>query len=56
MKKDMDKIIIESREEIDLLQNICEGFYALSKCSGEDKERELAKKLSSMLDDMYMSW
>ena len=39
----MDKIVLESRQEIELLQNICESFYAFSKAPGEEDEREIAK-------------
>lgn len=56
MKKDMDKIVLESRQEIELLQNICESFYAFSKAPGEEDEREIAKKLSALLEGMYLSW
>ena len=39
----MDKIVLESRQEIELLQNICESFYAFSKAPGEEDERNRKK-------------
>lgn len=54
MKKDMDKIIIESRNEIELLQNVCEIAFASGDCN--DEEKEVAKKLSELLEGMYYSW
>lgn len=56
MKMQDDKLIFESRDEIDLMQNICEGFIALSKSQVEDEEKELAKQISGFMDAMYMSW
>lgn len=56
MKTENDTIILESRNEVSLLQNICEGFIALSKSQIEDEEKELAKQLSAMLDAMWYSW
>ena len=56
MKKDMNKIIFESREEVANIQDVCEAFIELSKCSAEEKMRETAGKLSALLDEMYMSW
>lgn len=53
MKRDMDKIILESRREVSILQNTIEKAYA-SKDS-KDEERELAKELSALLDEMYYS-
>ncbi|MFV0464648.1 MAG: hypothetical protein ACK5ML_01135 [Lachnospiraceae bacterium] len=54
MKKDMDKIILESRLEIDLLQNVVEIAYACGDCN--DEEKAIAKKLSALLDEMYYSF
>lgn len=54
MKADGDKIILESRREVDVLQNAIEIAYA-SKDSNEE-EKALAKKLSELLEGMYYSW
>ncbi len=56
MRKDMDKIIFESREEISNVQDVCEIFLEISKSVGEEKLRKSAKELSALLDAMYMSW
>ena len=50
MKKDMDKIVFESRNEIDEVVN------ALEKYVKEYGENETVKKLIDLLDAMYMSW
>lgn len=50
MKKDMDKIVFESRTEIDEVAN------ALEKYVKEHGENETIKKLIDLLDAMYMSW
>lgn len=50
----MDKIILESRREVDVLQNVVEIAFACGDCN--DEEKEVAKKLSALLEDMYMSW
>lgn len=54
MKKDMDKIVLESRREVDLLQNVAEIAFACGNCNNEEKE--VAKKLSALLEEMYYSW
>ncbi len=54
MEFEDDKIIFKSRYEVALLQNICEGFLALSVSIGENDERELAKKLSKALEAIYI--
>ena len=54
MKADGDKIILESRREIDLLQNSIEIAFA-SKDANED-EKAVAKELSGLLESMYYSW
>ena len=56
MKKDMDKIIFESREEVANIQDVCEIFIDISQSAGEEKLRESARKLSALLDEMYLSW
>lgn len=50
MKKDIDKIIFESRQEIDEVQNALESYVK------EHKENETVKELINLLDAMYMSW
>lgn len=54
MKKDMDKIIFESRTEIELLQNALEIAYASDSCN--DDEKKIAKEMSGLLDSMWYSW
>ena len=49
MKKEMDKIIFESRREID------EVVHALEQIP-EEKKSESAKRLADLLDVMYMEW
>lgn len=56
MRKDGDKLVFESRREVDLMQNICDGFLALSKSMVEDEEKELAKLAAVLLEEMYLSW
>lgn len=56
MKAENGSIVLESRDEVSLLQNVCEGFLALSKSMVEDEEKELAKELSALLDAMWYSW
>lgn len=48
MKLDMDKIIFESRLEIDKV------IAALEK--SQDKDNETVKELIDLLDVMYMNW
>lgn len=54
MKADGDKIILESRREIDVLQNAIEIAYA-SEDSNDD-EKAIAKRLSELLEGMHYSW
>lgn len=56
MKLDMDKIIFENRQEIANIQDVCESFIESSKSSAEKDMRESARKLSALLESMYMSW
>ena len=49
MKKDMDKIIFESRREIDEVVNALEQIP-------EEKKSENVKRLVDLLDVMYMEW
>ena len=53
MKTEGDKIVIESREEIDELQNALESFL---KENPEAKERETVERLNSILESMWYSW
>lgn len=54
MRSDMDKIILESRDEVAKLQDVCEIAIACGDCN--DEEKETAKKLSALLESMYYSW
>lgn len=53
MKKIMDKIQFESRHEIDTVMNALDTFLEEHP---DEKEKETIKKLSSLLDVMYMEW
>lgn len=50
MKCENDRIIFESRREIEKLQDVCEIAIACGDCNEEEKE--IAKKLSELLDTM----
>lgn len=53
MKLEMDKIIFESRLEIDEVENAIDKFLEEHpKAEGADT----LKNLSKLLDKMYMSW
>lgn len=54
MRSDSDKIIFESRHEVAKLQDVCEIAFACGDCNEEEKE--IAKKLSELLEAMYLSW
>ena len=54
MKKDMANIEFESRREVDVLQNVIE--IAIADGNLNDDEKEVATKLSAMLEEMYISW
>lgn len=56
MKVENGTITLESRTEVELLQNVCEGFLALSKSAVEDEEKKLAKELSAKLEAMWYGW
>lgn len=56
MKVERDSIIIESRREIETLQDILETFISVSVCAGEEEDRKLAKELSGKLEGMMYSW
>lgn len=50
MKKDMDKIIFESRYEINEVHN------ALKTYEEEHKNSKTVKELINLLEGMYMNW
>lgn len=54
MKSEMDKIIIESRKEVSLLQNVVEIALASDDCNEEEKA--VAKRISELLESMWYSW
>ena len=54
MVKDMASIEFESRREVDVLQNVVE--IAIADGHLNDEEKEVAKQLSAMLEEMYLSW
>lgn len=54
MKRDMDKIVLESRREAELLQNAIEIAYASECCT--DEEKKVSKELSALLEAIYLSW
>lgn len=53
MRKDMDKIVFESRIEID---EICEALGTFLQEHPKAKNKDSAQKLSDLLDAMYMEW
>lgn len=53
MKLEMDKIIFESRSEIDEVQN---GVDVFLKEHPKAEGADTLKQLSKLLDAMYMSW
>lgn len=53
MRKDMDKIMMESRMEIDNVEGALQEWLEQHK---NDTKSEDVKKLISLLDAMYMSW
>ena len=54
MKKNMGSIEFESRREVDVLQNVLE--IAIADGHLNNDEVKLATILSSMLEEMYISW
>jgi hypothetical protein len=50
----MDKIVLESRNEVALLWNVADAAFHSDDCSSEEKEA--AKRLSELLESMYYSW
>lgn len=53
MKLDMDKIQFESRSEID---EIADALDTYMKEHPKSRSVETVKKLSNLLDVMYMNW
>mgnify|MGYP006898621905 CR=1 FL=1 len=53
MKKDMDKIQFENRYEIDEVISALDTFL---KEHPNAREQETCKRLSELLDVMYMEW
>lgn len=53
MKKDMDKIVFESRYEID---EIIEALETFAKEHPNARQKETVKRMSNLLDVMYMEW
>lgn len=53
MRKDMDKIIMEHRSEVDNVECALQEWFEEHK---SDTKSEDVKKLISLLDAMYMSW
>ena len=54
MKSEADKIILESRNEVAKLQDVCEIAIASNNLNSEEKE--LTKRLSELLEAMYLAW
>lgn len=54
MQGNMDKIVLESRNEVSLLQNVIE--IAIATQNLNEDEKEVAKKASAILDSMWYSW
>lgn len=54
MKCENDRIIFESRREIEKLQDVCEIAIACGDCNEEEKK--IAEKLSELLESIYLSW
>lgn len=54
MRKDMDKIVLESRNEVSLLQNVIEIAIATEDLN--EDEKEIAKITSALLESMWYSW
>lgn len=56
MKREMDKIVIEHKWEINQLQDICDQFYISSQNPYKESEKKLAEQLCLLLEDMHMNW
>lgn len=54
MKSNMDKITLESREEISLLQNVLEKAIETNTLTSDEKK--VAEKAFDLLDGMWYSW
>ena len=53
MKKNMDKIIFESRWEIEEVVSVLEEWQKSHK---SDSKKETVRKLINLLDVMHMEW
>lgn len=49
-----DKIVMENRQEVELLQNVVEIAFSSNCCT--DEERNIAKRCSELLEIIHMSW
>lgn len=54
MKLDRDKIVIESRSEIDTIQNMMQQYLEKNKLP-ENEKRDISQ-IISQLDALYMCW
>ncbi|MCD8155487.1 MAG: hypothetical protein LUF78_12550 [Clostridiales bacterium] len=54
MRLDRDKIVIESRREIDTLQDMMQEYLKKNKLS--ESEKQNIAQIVSQLDALYMSW
>lgn len=54
MQSGLDNIILEDRQEISRLQDICE--IAIENEDLPKETKRLAKELSGILESMYLSW
>ena len=53
MKKNMDKIVFESRREI---EEVISALEEWQKSHKSDSKKETVQKLVSLLDVMHMEW
>ena len=56
MRREADKIVLESRREVDILQDVLEIYIATSKSVGEEEHRAVAGEAAALLDAMYREW
>ncbi|MCD8010120.1 MAG: hypothetical protein LUF34_04895 [Lachnospiraceae bacterium] len=54
MRLDRDKIVIESRREIDTIQDMMQLYMEKNKLS--ESEKQNIARIVSQLDALYMSW
>jgi hypothetical protein len=55
MRREMDKIVFESRSEISALQDLLENACNSKPIPGDD-EKQLAKELIGLLEVMWYTW